>query len=77
MKPKQSGTSKCIFYQKLEVLNWSQMMATCLQSAKDFGFEKCYLETMPFMLDAKNYTKSRIRIHLFSYGSTGHMSPSI
>jgi hypothetical protein len=27
------------FLQKLEVLDWSQMMATCLQSAKDFGFE--------------------------------------
>jgi putative acetyltransferase len=36
----------------------SQVMAVCLQSAKDFD-SKIYLETMPFMHDAqKLYTKS-------------------
>jgi hypothetical protein len=28
-----------------------------LAKRKDFGFENCYLETMPFMHDAQNYTK--------------------
>jgi putative acetyltransferase len=35
----------------------SQVMAVCLQSAKDFGFENCYLETMPFMHDAQKLYK--------------------
>jgi putative acetyltransferase len=33
------------------------MMTKCLETAKDFGFKQCYLETMPFMLDAQSYTK--------------------
>ena len=37
----------------------SEMMAICLKSAREFGFEKCYLETMPFMHAAqKLYKKS-------------------
>jgi putative acetyltransferase len=31
----------------------SAMMTKCLETAKDFGFKQCYLETMPFMLDAQ------------------------
>ena len=53
----------------------SQMMAKCLQSAKDFGFEKCYLETMPFMLDAqKLYKKVGFEYICSPMGSTGHTS---
>jgi putative acetyltransferase len=53
----------------------SQMMAKCLQSAKDFGFEKCYLETMPFMLDAqKLYKKTGFEYISSPMGSTGHTS---
>ena len=53
----------------------TQMMATCLQSAKDFGFKKCYLETMPFMHAAqKLYTKSGFEYICASMGSTGHTS---
>ena len=53
----------------------SKMMATCLQSAKDFGFEKCYLETMPFMLDAqKLYKKVGFEYICAPMGSTGHTS---
>ena len=53
----------------------SKMMATCLQSAKDFGFEKCYLETMPFMLDAqKLYKKVGFEYICAPLGSTGHTS---
>jgi len=53
----------------------SQMMAMCLQSAKDFGFEKCYLETMPFMLDAqKLYKKVGFEYICSPMGSTGHTS---
>ena len=53
----------------------SKMMATCLQSAKDFGFENCYLETMPFMLDAqKLYKKVGFEYICAPMGSTGHTS---
>ena len=53
----------------------SQMMEKCLQAAKDFGFEKCYLETMPFMLDAqKLYKKVGFEYICSPMGSTGHVS---
>ncbi|TRX21003.1 GNAT family N-acetyltransferase, partial [Flavobacterium franklandianum] len=53
----------------------SQMMAQCLESAKDFGFENCYLETMPFMLDAqKLYKKVGFEYLESPMGSTGHTS---
>ncbi len=53
----------------------SKMVAFCLEKAKEFGFEHCYLETMPYMQDAqKLYLK-----HGFEYlekplGDTGHYS---
>ncbi|WP_310379025.1 GNAT family N-acetyltransferase [Flavobacterium sp.] len=53
----------------------SQMMEMCLQSARDFGFEKCYLETMPFMHDAqKLYKKVGFEYICSPMGSTGHTS---
>ncbi|MFV5691300.1 GNAT family N-acetyltransferase [Flavobacterium sp. LT1R49] len=53
----------------------SKMMTICLQSAKDFGFEKCYLETMPFMHDAqKLYKKVGFEYICSPMGSTGHTS---
>ena len=56
----------------------SQMMELCLQAAKNFGFEKCYLETMPFMLDAqKLYKKIGFEYICSPIGSTGHVSCSI
>lgn len=53
----------------------SQMMKNCLQAAKDFGFYNCYLETMPFMLDAqKLYKKAGFDYICSPMGSTGHVS---
>lgn len=53
----------------------SQMMEKCLQAARDFGYEKCYLETMPFMLDAqKLYKKVGFEYICSPMGSTGHVS---
>jgi putative acetyltransferase len=53
----------------------SQMMEICLQAAKDFGFKKCYLETMPFMHDAqKLYKKVGFEFICSPMGSTGHTS---
>ena len=30
----------------------SQMMEICLQKAREFGYEKCYLETLPYNLSS-------------------------
>lgn len=52
-----------------------QMMDTCLNTAKAFGFEHCYLETMPFMKDAqKLYRKSGFEYIDAPLGNTGHFS---
>lgn len=53
----------------------TQMMNICLATAKTFGFEKCYLETMPFMHAAqKLYKKSGFEYICSPMGSTGHTS---
>jgi putative acetyltransferase len=53
----------------------SQMMEACLQKAKDFGFAKCYLETMPYMEAAqKLYRKSGFEYLDKPMGCTGHSS---
>lgn len=53
----------------------TQMMEQCLQAARDFGYEKCYLETMPYMLDAqKLYQKTGFQYLSEPMGNTGHTS---
>lgn len=51
----------------------TKMIKLCLQKAKEFGFKKCYLETMPYMLDAqKLYKKSGFYYLDKPLGNTGH-----
>ncbi|WP_108422914.1 GNAT family N-acetyltransferase [Flagellimonas amoyensis] len=53
----------------------SEMMLICLQKAKDFGFDECYLETMPYMAAAqKLYKKSGFEYIDAPLGNTGHFS---
>ena len=53
----------------------ADMMEVCLQKAKSFGFEKCYLETLPYMTDAaKLYAKSGFEYLDGPLGDTGHYS---
>ncbi len=53
----------------------SKMMQTCLQKARDFGFEKCYLETLPYMEDARKlYRKVGFKDLDAPMGDTGHYS---
>jgi len=53
----------------------SEMMKTCLQKAKDFGFEKCYLETLPYMEEARKlYRKVGFKNLDAPMGDTGHYS---
>lgn len=52
-----------------------KMMKACLDRAREFGFEKCYLETMPYMEDAqKLYRKTGFEYIDAPMGDTGHYS---
>ena len=55
-------------------LGW-QMMDICLEKAKEVGFEQCYLETLPYMEDARKlYKKFGFRYLDSRMGDTGHYS---
>ncbi|MBT8263372.1 MAG: GNAT family N-acetyltransferase [Bacteroidia bacterium] len=51
----------------------TRMMELCLQKATEFGFEKVYLETMPYMIAAqKLYERSGFEYIDGPIGDTGH-----
>jgi putative acetyltransferase len=51
----------------------SAMMEKCLSAAKNFGYQKCYLETMPYMEAAqKLYKKTGFDYICAPMGNTGH-----
>jgi putative acetyltransferase len=53
----------------------SKMIAICLEKAKEFGFENCYLETLPYMKDAvKLYKKNGFQNLEKPMGNTCHYS---
>lgn len=50
-----------------------ELMHKCLEFAKQVGYDKCYIETLPFMKDAqKLYVKSGFTYIDGPMGSTGH-----
>lgn len=50
-----------------------QMIRKCLETATDFGYEKCYLETLPEMLAAQHlYKKAGFEYLCEPMGNTGH-----
>jgi putative acetyltransferase len=52
-----------------------QMILKCLEKATEFGYEKCYLETLPEMLNAqKLYKKVGFEYLCEPLGGTGHTS---
>jgi putative acetyltransferase len=52
-----------------------QLIQKCLAKAKEFGYEKCYLETLPVMLNAQNlYNKVGFEYLSEPLGGTGHTS---
>ncbi|MDD2986527.1 GNAT family N-acetyltransferase [Flavobacterium sp.] len=52
-----------------------QMMTTCLEAALSFGYQQCYLETMPNMLEAQHlYKKVGFAYIKEPMGCTGHTS---
>jgi putative acetyltransferase len=53
----------------------SKMMKICLQKAKDFRFDQCYLETLPYMEEARKlYRKVGFKDLKAPMGDTGHYS---
>ncbi len=53
----------------------SKIMDSCLQKAIEFGFEKCYLETLPYMEEARKlYRKAGFKDLDAPMGDTGHYS---
>jgi len=56
----------------------SKMMAKCLDFAKQVGFTQCYLETMPYMDDARElYKKTGFESIDKPMGNTGHYSCTV
>lgn len=56
----------------------AKMMDICLEKAKAFGYEKCYLETLPYMKDAtKLYSKTGFEPLEGPLGDTGHYSCNV
>lgn len=52
-----------------------KMMDLCLNKAKEYGFEQCYLETLPYMEDARKlYRKVGFKDLDAPMGDTGHYS---
>nr|WP_299068865.1 GNAT family N-acetyltransferase [uncultured Allomuricauda sp.] len=53
----------------------AKMIKVCLEKAKSYGFEQCYLETMPYMKAAqKLYKKNSFEYIDAPMGNTGHYS---
>ena len=56
----------------------SKLISKCLEKAKEFGFESCYLETMPYMEAARKlYTKNGFVNLDKPMGNTGHYSCNV
>ena len=56
----------------------SVMMKKCLDFAKNSGYDQCYLETMPYMDDARKlYRKAGFKSIDKPMGDTGHYSCSV
>jgi len=55
----------------------ARMILKCIETAKEFGYERCYLETLPYMKSAvKLYKKSGFSVLDAPLGDTGHYSCS-
>jgi len=53
----------------------AKMMQQCLTAAKKLGYEKCYLETLPYMKSAvRLYERTGFKVLSAPLGGTGHYS---
>lgn len=67
---------KMYFLEEARGKGWGALMIQkCLEKASEFGYEKCYLETLPKMLNAqKLYQKVGFNYIDAPLGATGHIS---
>ncbi|MFD0797694.1 GNAT family N-acetyltransferase [Maribacter chungangensis] len=80
--PLEHYDGNCCELQKMYLLDQARgkgigslLMDACLSKAREFGFEQCYLETMPYMKAAqKLYQKSGFEYIDARMGNTGHFS---
>jgi putative acetyltransferase len=80
--PLEGGDQLTCELKKMYFLNESrgkgfgqQMLSTCLRAARDFGYEKCYLETFNTMTTAMRlYEKNGFVSIPRSLGNTGHFA---
>jgi len=75
-EPETCELQKMYFLPEIRGLKLGEaMIQKCLQFAKDSGYKKCYLETMPNMKAAqKLYKKSGFEYLCEPIGNTGHTS---
>ena len=75
-EPETCELQKMYFLPEIRGLKLGEaMIQKCLQFAKDSGYKKCYLETMPNMKAAqKLYKKSGFEYLCEPLGNTGHTS---
>lgn len=56
----------------------AEMMKNCLEFAKEQGYEKCYIETMPYMEQARKlYARTGFRALEGPLGDTGHYNCTV
>lgn len=80
--PLENGPDDTCELQKMYFLSMARglgigsiMMEKCIKAAKEFGYKKCYLETMPYMVAAqKLYKKYGFEYLDAPMGCTGHSS---
>jgi len=78
--PLENGPKEICELQKMYFLSearglglGAKLMEVCMEKARQFEFEKCYLETMPYMTNAQNlYKKSGFEYLDKPLGNTGH-----
>ena len=78
--PLENGPKQICELQKMYFLSearglglGAKLMEVCLEKARQFEFENCYLETMPYMTNAQNlYKKSGFEYLEKPLGNTGH-----
>lgn len=78
--PLENGPKEICELQKMYFLSearglglGAKLMEVCMEKARQFGFKKCYLETMPYMTNAQNlYKKSGFEYLDKPLGNTGH-----
>jgi len=70
---------KMYFLPEARGMGWGNtMIKICLDKARVFGFEHCYLETLPYMKSAiKLYNKEGFKSLKEPLGNTGHHSCNV